>query len=106
MPQSTANATSNRRPATTTPATTAGRRAGPFRLARVEKTDNPDGGRGQHWYRYVLDNGRSTITGQRKGSLKDVTAHANRYAEQLNTRTFGSHSVWTARRTDTKAKAR
>src|SRR5438552_14972356 len=71
-------------------------RTGPFRLARVEKADMPDGGKGQHWYRYVLDNGRSTITGQRKGSLKDVTAHANRYAEQLNTRTFGSHSVWTS----------
>lgn len=104
MSQPNANANTNTPPTST--AATAGRRAGPFRVARVERTDNPDGGRGQHWYRYVLDNGRSTITGQRKGSLKDVTAHANRYAEQLNTRTFGSHSVWTARRTDTKAKAR
>ncbi|MBI3897667.1 MAG: hypothetical protein HY308_05140 [Gammaproteobacteria bacterium] len=100
MSQSTTNVNaSTRRPVTAS-------RTGPFRLARVEKTDNPDGGRGgQHWYRYVLDNGRSTITGQRRGSLKDVTAHANRYAEQLNTRTFGSHSVWTARRGDAKPKA-
>jgi hypothetical protein len=98
MSQSLANA-SDRRPSS------AARRAGPFRLARVEKVDMPDGGKGQHWYRYVLDNGRSTITGQRRGSLKDVTAHANRYAEQLNTRTFGSHSVWTSRRNDAKAKS-
>ena len=98
LPQPTLNA-GTRRPST------AARRAGPFKLARVEKADMPDGGKGQHWYRYVLDNGRSTITGQRKGSLKDVTAHANRYAEQLNTRTFGSHSVWTSRRGDAKAKA-
>jgi hypothetical protein len=105
MPQSSAN--SKPRPATATATATVSspaRRAGPFRVARVEKTDMPDGGRGQHWYRYVLDNGHSQITGQRKGSLKDVTAHAARYAEQLNTRTYGSHSVWTTRRTDAKAK--
>lgn len=100
MPQSSGN-TANR------PATTGSHRASPYKLARVEKVDVPDssGGRGQHWYRYVLDNGRSTITGQRRGSLKDVTAHAHRYAEQLNTRAFGSHSVWSARRTDPKAAA-
>jgi hypothetical protein len=104
MSQATAN--NNRRPATATTTTTStARRAGPFRVARVEKADMPDGGRGQHWYKYVLDNGHSQITGQRKGSLKDVTAHATRYAEQLNTRTYGSHSVWTTRRTDAKTKA-
>jgi hypothetical protein len=81
-------------------------RVSPYKLARVEKVDVPDSGRGQHWYQYVLDNGRSTITGQRRGSLKDVTAHAHRYAEQLNTRAFGSHSVWSTRRTDTRAKSR
>ncbi len=81
-------------------------RVSPYKLARVEKVNVPDAGRGQHWYRYVLDNGRSTITGQRRGSLKDVTAHAHRYAEQLNTRALGSHSVWSTRRTDPKAKTR
>lgn len=99
MPQSSGN-TANRQSAP------APHRVSPYKLARVEKVDVPDSsGRGQHWYRYVLDNGRSTITGQRKGSLKDVTAHAHRYAEQLNTRAFGSHSVWSARRTDPKAAA-
>lgn len=81
-------------------------RISPYKLARVEKIDLPETGRGQHWYRYVLENGRSTITGQRRGSLKDVTAHANRYAEQLNTRAYGAHSAWSARRSDTRAKAR
>lgn len=97
MPQSTSNAVK------TQPIPP--HKASPFKLARVEKADVPDASRGQHWYRYVLDNGRSQITGQRKGSLKDVTAHATRYAEQLNTRAFGAHSVWSARRTDpSKAK--
>ncbi len=72
-------------------------RTSPFKLARVEKTDAPDGAEGGNWYRYVLDNGRSTITGQRRGSLKDVTAHAHRYAEQLNARGIGSTSVWAPR---------
>ena len=81
-------------------------RVSPYKLARVEKVDLPDAGRGQHWYEYVLDNGRSTITGHRRGSLKDVTAHAHRYAVQLNTRALGSHSVWSTRRTDAKAKSR
>jgi hypothetical protein len=101
MPQSTANATNR--------SAIPPHRVSPYKLARVEKADLPDTGRGQrgqHWYQYVLDNGRSTITGQRRGSLKDVTAHAHRYAEQLNTRALGSHSVWSTRRTDAKAKAR
>ncbi|HEX7044989.1 MAG TPA: hypothetical protein VF203_10270 [Burkholderiales bacterium] len=97
MPQSTAN-TANRNSSSGS-----SRRAAPYRLARVEKVEVPEAG--GHWYRYVLENGRSTITGQRRGSLKDVTAHAHRYAEQLNSRAFGSHSVWSTRR-DAKAKAR
>lgn len=108
MPQSSA---ANTAAATTvvsaTRQTPAPHRVSPYKLARVEKVDMSESGRGQHWYRYVLDNGRSQITGQRRGSLKDVTAHAHRYAEQLNTRAFGSHSVWSARRTGpTAAKAR
>lgn len=67
-----------------------------FKLVRVERVDGPDGTRGQ-WYRYLLENGRSTITGQRKGSLRDVTAHAERYADQLNARGVNGHSVWAPR---------
>ena len=54
MPPSTASAVSRAVPAP--------HRVSPYKLARVEKVDVPDSGRGQHWYRYVLDNGRSTIT--------------------------------------------
>jgi len=76
-----------------------------FVVARVERTDVPHGGKGQTWYRYVLDNGRSKITGQRRGSLKDVTAHAQRYAEQLNARSLGAPSIWAPRKPDVKAKS-
>jgi hypothetical protein len=67
-----------------------------YALARVEKTDAPDGGTSK-WYRYVLDNGRSTITGLRSGSVKEVTEYANQYAEQLNARSLHGQSVWSPR---------
>lgn len=69
----------------------------PFKVARVEKTDAPDGGQGQDWYRYVLESGRSTITGQRSGSRKDVLAYATQCAEQLNTRGQTGQSIWSPR---------
>ncbi len=75
----------------------ASNQAAPFAVARVEKIGAPDGAVGQNWYRYVLDNGRSSIVGQRCGSLKDVTAYANQYAVQLNSRNGGGSSTWTSR---------
>ncbi|MDH3514181.1 MAG: hypothetical protein OEM83_04845 [Gammaproteobacteria bacterium] len=69
----------------------------PFKVARVEKTDAPDGGQGQDWYRYVLESGRSTITGQRSGTRKDVLAYATQCAEQLNTRGQTGQSIWSPR---------
>ena len=75
----------------------ASRHARPFKVARVEKTAAPDGNGVLTWYRYVLDNGKSVITGQRSGSLKDVTAHAAHCAEQINARGFGKQSLWSPR---------
>jgi hypothetical protein len=72
-------------------------KASPYRVARIERIDMPDGGEGKNWYRYILENGRSTITGQRRGSKEDVVAHAERYAQQLNARGFSGQSVWTPR---------
>ena len=66
-------------------------------FAPTNITAAPDGSDGQGWYRYVLDNGKSTITGQRAGSLKDVTAHAAHCAEQINARGFGKQSLWSPR---------
>lgn len=64
-----------------------------FQLVLVEEMNVPEGG-GQKWYRYVLDNGSSKITGQRCGGLKEVTAYAKSYAEQLNARGIAGHSAW------------
>lgn len=69
----------------------------PFRLVRVEKAATPEGGDGQTWYRYVLENGHSAITGQRCGDRKEVAAYAARYAEQLNVRAANGGAAWAPR---------
>jgi len=69
----------------------------PFKVASVEKTDAPDGGQGQDWYRYILDSGRSTVTGLRRGSRKDVHAYATQCTEQLNARGLTGQSIWSPR---------
>ena len=69
----------------------------PFKVATVEKICAPDGGEGQDWYRYILDSGRSTISGQRRGSRKDVHGYATQCAEQLNTRGLTGQSIWSPR---------
>ena len=69
-----------------------------FTISSIEKAD-PDqqDGSSEAWYRYILENGRSTIVGQRKGTLKDVTEYATNYTEQLNERSSMSRSTWSTR---------
>lgn len=69
----------------------------PYRLLSIEKDAIPADASGRNWYRYELHNGRSTITGQRCGTLEDVTAYANDYAQRLNARAVSGHSPWTPR---------
>lgn len=79
--------------------TTAPRNSGPrpFLVTEVEQTEAPDGGTGADWYRYVLHNGSSTITGQRQGTREHVATYAAQCAEQLNARGFRGQSVWSPR---------
>jgi len=69
----------------------------PFKLMSVEKTDVPQGGADQTWYRYVLDNGRSQIRGSHCGSLKSVTEYATQYAAELTPARSPGHSAWAPR---------
>jgi hypothetical protein len=68
-----------------------------FEVASVEKSGAPDGGDSRDWYRYILKSRRSTITGQRRGSRKDVHAYATQCAEQLNARALEAKSIWRPR---------
>ena len=70
-----------------------------FNVVSVEKTDAPEGCDGEDWYRYVIERGRSTIVGSRRGSLRQVKAHATEYANDLNLRAAnGGVSLWSPRR--------
>jgi len=68
-----------------------------FKVSSIEKKPSEEDSDDQAWYRYVLENGRSTIVGQRRGSLKDVTAYATEYTDQLNERSSMARSTWSPR---------
>ena len=72
-------------------------RPSPYALARIERTDAPQGSEGHDWYRYVLDNGRSTVVGHRQGPRKEVESYAQRCAAQLNARGLNGSSSWSPR---------
>lgn len=70
-----------------------------FSVAAVKSAPAPDGDAAGEWCSYVLENGRSTITGRRRGSVQQVTEHATRYAEELNARSGGRSTLgWIPRR--------
>ncbi len=70
-----------------------------YRVTRIEKIDSPNGGSEDDWYQYVIEAGRSTITGCRRGSRAQVAEHAQRYAEEANTRSLeGGAGHWAPRR--------
>lgn len=106
MPLATANAKTHARDPVSRAAGTeqAPNRASRFKVTRIEKTDVHEAGQRQHWYRYVLENGRSTIIGQRRGSLKEVTAHVSQFTEELNARRTSTRSVWSSRRKQARTK--
>jgi hypothetical protein len=57
-----------------------------FRVTLVEKSAVPQGAEGEDWYRYVLENKHSAITGWRRGSRREITQHAIHCTEELNAR--------------------
>ena len=69
-----------------------------YHVASVNQAQGPSGADGD-WFRYVLEGGRSPITGLRRGTRDEVTEHANRCAEELNERNNGrSASAWAPRK--------
>lgn len=70
-----------------------------YNVTSIEKTVPPEGADGQNWYRYVIECDGSVVTGCRQGTLKQVTEHANSFAEEINARTQGrGMSPWAPRR--------
>ena len=56
-----------------------------YSVSSVDKTEMP-AQEGADWYRYVVEDGRSTITGFRCGSWNEVVEYAREFVEQLNAR--------------------
>jgi hypothetical protein len=70
-----------------------------YRVSSVDRADAPANADGD-WYRYILEGGRSPITGLRRGTLAEVTDHATRCANELNERNNGkSPSAWAPKKT-------
>lgn len=69
-----------------------------FKVSLVEEEPSLVSGDKQTWYRYVLNNGHSTIEGHRSGTLKSVTDYANQYTDQLNERNTLMRSKWSSSR--------
>lgn len=57
-----------------------------YRVVSVEKTAPPEGLECDEWCCYVIQRGDDVLSGQKPGSLKEVTTFAKRYARELNER--------------------
>ncbi|MCP4406541.1 MAG: hypothetical protein GY807_02035 [Gammaproteobacteria bacterium] len=69
-----------------------------YKVVCVEKTNPPEGVENGTWYRYVIECGNSTIVGNRRGTLQQVTSHADDFVEGLNTRPrIPGRSMWAPR---------
>lgn len=69
-----------------------------YRVISVEKTTAPDGMIGDNWHLYVVGQGSARIEGKKPGTIKTVTAHAEAFAEDLNSRTGKGGSTFSPRK--------
>ncbi len=67
-----------------------------FNVMNIEKINTPDGMVGDNWYQYVVGQGSSEIKGLTMGSLRQVTEHANKIADDLNERSKGKKTSYSS----------
>jgi len=68
-----------------------------FHVDSIEQADAPGPEGGVNWYRYILKNDSSTITGLRRGTRRHVLEYAEEYAAQVNSRIKFGPSTWSPR---------
>lgn len=75
-----------------------------FIIVSVEKSNAPQGSKGENWYRYVVERGNSQIVGNMCGDLQQVEKHVNEFVENLNDRISSpkGRSLWSPTRTQQK----
>ena len=70
-----------------------------YRVVSVKKAKKPEGMEGNNWHCYIIERGSSVVTGQKPGTLKAVTEHAEQVASDLNARSgIGAGSPYAARK--------
>ena len=69
-----------------------------FRVISIEKSDSPEGITGEEWYQYVINQGLSSMTGKRPGTLKSVTEYVEEFVDNLNQRTTPGYSAHAVRK--------
>lgn len=67
-----------------------------FNVVNIEKISTPDGMVGDNWYQYVVGQGTSEIKGLTMGTLKQVTEHVNKVADDLNERSRGKKTGYSS----------
>lgn len=63
-----------------------------FIIQSIEKSNPPKGMPDGSWYRYIVGQDGSKITGYKKGSLRSVTKHVEDFIENLNERSAKGYS--------------
>jgi hypothetical protein len=61
----------------------------PYETATIEPAEPPEGGIGKNWFRYTITQGRNTITGYRRGTMRTVKRDVNAIVVELNERRSG-----------------
>jgi len=70
-----------------------------YRVVSILEEDCEASHADDSWYKYVVGNGKSTITGHRPGTREQVKEHAEWFVAELNARRGrGSGSIWSPRR--------
>ena len=71
----------------------------PYRVVSIQKEDWEASRADDNWYKYVVDNGKSTIIGHRRGPPEQVKEHAERFVAELNARGGRVRDpIWPSRR--------
>lgn len=60
-----------------------------YQLLQLEQTDRPDGARSANWYRYIIANNITSITGCRPGSRREVEQYVSACIQRLNAKQRG-----------------
>lgn len=60
-----------------------------YAIVSVEPADPPRGMEGTGWYCYIIEQGKNTIRGYKRGDVKSVTRAVEEIVVRLNERRYG-----------------